>query len=289
MALTDKASPKNARPHTAPAIQKPASAASADMLGNLAAVSLGRHIASDAMHPGELLGLELEASLRASQELELGGQDTEGRLEWALGRILRLEARLLVLQAAMLSLATQSPREAAPASAALAEVPPAKPPVVTATAPIVKPEAVSARAQPVAKEAVLRFDANLRCKGFYDSENRQGRPPSRWIGPSTRAELWLPRVDTPLELRFAVAGLFVPEVLNEIRFSVDGGPWTKPELREMDGARFLQLRPAPGPNKTDELMHVAIDTVLQDSPVNRGGTDKRKLSIAFWRVEARRV
>jgi hypothetical protein len=297
MALTDKASQRLDDAQPEGGVGKPASNGLADLPRSLAEVRMARHITSDALHPAELLAGELEARLRASHQMQLAGKDLEGRLEWALERILRLETRLLGLQAAM---AGHAPPGLAHDVAPRQSVPPASPPpsapspapqaAAQATAGgglAGKPEPAAAPARQAVRALALRFDAELRCMGLYDTETRAGRPPLRWVGPATKAEIWLPRLEAPLELRFAVAGVFVADVLKEIRFSVDGGEWTKPDIQEVDGVRLLRLRPVPGQAGPGETMHVAIDTVLQDSPVNRGGTDKRKLSIAFSRVEVR--
>ncbi|MBO1075793.1 hypothetical protein [Roseomonas marmotae] len=132
----------------------------------------------------------------------------------------------------------------------------------------------------------LACDAELVQGGFYPAERSAEGVEFRWIGPSPQANVFLPRMRLPLEVRLHVHSAFVPEVVPEVRLSLDGGPWKPVMVREGRDGLVLSAVLEAGPMGHGGLLRLDIDTIRTDSPGRRGGTDGRHLSLALSAIEA---
>lgn len=212
------------------------------------AASLAPATLEEATPPGAAADAALQARVLALYAEALQGLPPEQALPWLLRRTALLEARLLALQAQALG----------------------------AAAP---PEGVE---PPRPGHLALACDAALVQGGFYPEEQAPDGTVFRWVGPDPVASVFLPRLRAPLELRLHVHTAFLPEVLAEVRLALDGGDWVAAAWR--DGVLSATL--SPGPFSHGALLRLDIDTARTESPEARGGTDRRRLSLALSRIEA---
>jgi hypothetical protein len=134
----------------------------------------------------------------------------------------------------------------------------------------------------------LICDAELVQAGFYPAEMSEDGIPFRWIGPAPVAAVFLPPLGPEVEVTLRVHSTFVPEVLEEVRLSLDGGPWVPAVLRQDgSGATALLARLRAGPMAHLGALRLQIDTIRTESPRQRGGTDDRPLSLALSAVSLR--
>lgn len=199
-------------------------------------------------HPGAAIDATLQARVLALYADELRGLTPDQALPWLLRRTALLEARLLGLQAAALG-----------APVLPAGVEPARPGTLD-----------------------LSCDAALVQGGFYPAEQAADGTAFRWIGPAPEACVFLPRLSAPLEIRLHVHSAFLPEVMDAVRLSLDGGDQVA-ATRQGD---VLSAVLRPGPLGHGALLRLDIDTARTESPEARGGTDRRRLSLALSRIEA---
>ena len=210
----------------------------------------------------------LERRILARYAEELAGLPAEEAAAWLLRRLAAVEAMQIT------ALSGTRPREWADP----------KPAAVLVLEPIEQPPE-----PPLPRETVMSCDATLAQEGFHAAETDATGRTFRWIGPEPRATVFLPQVAQPAELRLHVHSAFCPEVLAEIRLSVDGGPWETAAVEGAAGGQVLVARPLPGGCRHVGSIRLDIDAVRTASPLSRGGADARLLGIALWRIEARSI
>lgn len=209
----------------------------------------------------------LRQRVLSSYAQDLSGQPPEAAARWLLERLATLEARLLALQAAQWH--GLEPPLIAPAAA-----PPPLPPVVAEE--IIMP-----------RHVVLPCDESMAREGFYNIEKGGNGETFCWMGPRPRGTVFIPRLAAPLEVRLHLQLAFVPEVLGQVRVSLDGGEWSGVRVEQEEGRTVLVSTPVPGGQGQPASMQLEIDAVRTDSPARRGASDQRELAIALWRIEVR--
>lgn len=134
----------------------------------------------------------------------------------------------------------------------------------------------------------LICDADLVQAGFYPAEVSEDGIPFRWIGPGPVATVFLPPLGQRVEVVLRVHSAFVLAVLEEVRLSLDGGPWVPTVLwQDTDGGTRLSARLAAGPMTHLGALRLDIDSIRTESPRQRGGTDDRPLSLALAAIGLR--
>jgi hypothetical protein len=134
----------------------------------------------------------------------------------------------------------------------------------------------------------LICDADLVQAGFYPAEVSEDGIPFRWIGPHPTATVFLPPLGRRVEVTLRVHSAFLPEVLEEVRLSLDGGPWVPALLWQGDDGRTsLSARLSAGPMAHLGTLRLDIDSIRTESPRQRGGTDDRPLSLALSAISLR--
>lgn len=133
----------------------------------------------------------------------------------------------------------------------------------------------------------LAVDDTIVQTGFYPSERSKSGPTFRWIGPEPRARIFLVRIEGPLEVTLAVPHSYLGAATDEVKISLDEGPWTAGNVVEQDGITLLSFRPKHGSKRFLQTMQLDIDAVRTVSPKQKGKSDSRPLSIAISSVEIR--
>jgi hypothetical protein len=137
-------------------------------------------------------------------------------------------------------------------------------------------------------QETLICDADLVQAGFYPAEVSEAGISFRWIGPDPVATVFLPPLGPLVEVILRVESAFVPEVLEEVRLSLDGGSWVPTLLWQgADGATTLSARLEAGPMAHLGALRLDIDSIRTESPRQRGGTDERPLSVALAAITLR--
>lgn len=230
----------------------------------LAAALAGRLDLRDSDHSGTAVDQALRARVLSSYAQELSGLAPEASGRWLLERLATLESRLIAVQSARWH-----------GEAPAAPTPPAPPPV----APVVADEVVLPR------RILMTCDESLIGEGFYPLERSGEGTPFYWLGPAPRATVLLPKLAAPVEVRLRLHAAFVPEVLPEIRLSLDGGAWTPVRVEEEAGRVTLVAAPPPGEAARPASMRLGIDAVRTESPASKGEADSRQLGIALERID----
>jgi hypothetical protein len=227
-------------------------------IGNVAsalASSLAARVdLTDAHGAGVQADLVLQARVMDLYAEQLQSLPEAEALPWLLRRMAMIEARLLGLQSGALG----------------------------------QSEAVLTMAEDAPPATLLNLpcDADLVQSGFYAAERSQDGVAFRWVGPDPRATVFLPRLRTPVTIRLRVLSAFLPEVLDEVRMALDGGEWVPATRLEGVGDVTLSAVLPAGPIGHAGLLRLDIDTARTESPLTRGSTDERHLSLAFSAIEA---
>ena len=226
-----------------------------------------------------------------SYRSDMAERGEDGQFAWLVERLASLEARVLALQVAL---------SAAPHSGGAREISSASPDEALAPnlaiggedAAAVRPDSAMLPGVDAAHHAsdtsgslpdrvVVSADDRLVCMGFYDPERDSDGRFFRWVGPDTRATLFVPRVKAPFEVRLHVSAIYVPAAIEQTRVSIDGGDWI-PVRHE---GSVLLCRPHPGAVHDEQRVTLDIDVGASASPADRGLEDTRQLSLAFYAME----
>ncbi|RVT90592.1 hypothetical protein EOD42_23455 [Rhodovarius crocodyli] len=231
----------------------------ADAARALAAAFAGRMDLRDMDSVGDAVDRVLRQRLLSGYAQELEGQPPEASLRWMLERLATLEARLLTLQAAQWQ-----------------GVPP----------PFVEQAGHAAPARSfeeilIPAEVRVLCDEVVSCEGFYSAERSGTGAPYRWLGPSTRAAIAVPRLKGPLEVRLHLFSAMVPHALERVRLSVGGGEWGAVTVAEEGGFTVLTSLVEPGDAQWAASMQLEIDAAQTDSPARHGSADQREMAFAL--------
>ena len=134
----------------------------------------------------------------------------------------------------------------------------------------------------------ILFDAGLIQTGFYPAEQGGEGPFYRWLGPEPVATITLPRL-TPRGAGGRHHHLRVHSRRHRCHAPIAGwGEWVGVDItRASDTVASATLTAGPGRGGT--TMQLSIDVGRTESPVERGGQDKRKLSVAISTIDLRPV
>ena len=125
------------------------------------------------------------------------------------------------------------------------------------------------------------FDRDMAQNGFYDAELGGGRRWFRWLGPETRATVFLPKFEGPVRIVLKVVAIYPENALANVQISLDGGEWVACEISAEEGATLLTAVPPRGTAFQDSNLQVDIDCGVTASPADDGRPDDRKLGIAI--------
>ncbi|MBI0534677.1 hypothetical protein D9599_03720 [Roseomonas sp. KE2513] len=194
-----------------------------------------------------------------AQELSELTPDASSR--WLLDRMATIESRLIAVQAA------QWHAQSLPAAAA------------GGAGGIVAEDVVLPR------RVLVTCDESMTSEGFYAVERNRAGKPFLWLGPEPHASIFIPKLVAPVEVRLHLQSAFVPDVLDEMRLSLDGGEWTQVSVEKPEGRVVLVAAPPPGAARRAASMKLEIDAIRTESPASRGGSDTRRLGIALEEIE----
>ena len=208
---------------------------------------------------GQLVDRHLQRQILESYREDIADSEPADVMAWVLERLATLEARVLTLQAATLA------PQAAADGAELGQGFHTQAFLPTA--------------------ATILCDQDLAQTGFYPTEYTPDGTPFRWIGPSPRANVVLPKIRLPIELQMTLSHIYVTDIVDLVKVSLAGGEFVPVTVERQGIGAILTARPPAGPKQGERSLQLDIDVMRTESPRLRGEADDRELSVALSRIE----
>jgi len=208
---------------------------------------------------GRLVDRHLQSQILDSYREDIAESEPADMMAWLLERLAAIEARVLTLQAAALA------------------------PQAALDGPQLAQGFNTQAFLPMA--ATIFCDQDLVQTGFYPVEYTQDGTPFRWIGPSPRANVVLPKTCLPVELQMTLSHIYVTDIVDQVKVSLAGGEFVPVTVERHGIGAILTARPPAGPLQDERSLQLEIDVIRTECPRVRGEADDREISVALSKID----
>ena len=237
---------------------------SMEQIANVQLAALAKRVSlPDTRSAGELVDQNLKCRVLQNYREQLASLHDGEAVRWLIERLASLEVRVMLLQSAAIAAPTAGPVDFSSAM----------------------PDESFFQPDPV----TIPFDSTLVQTGFFPAEQGPDGPPYRWLGPDPVASVVLPRIGATIRVIVTILSAHVQDAVANMRLSLDGGEWVGVEVQRVGNLAAPTATVSAGPDHCGTTMRLSFDVGRTESPLEQGGQDKRRLSVAISKLDVYRA